>query len=317
MRSSGTLLLKFSKRKRSSNDNASDSGNGEDDDVATIISAIDDEALRENNQQEVLAKKTKHVALEPPPISKESSPYVGETLKAETLEEYILKEPEAIFLKRLQAISAANSVSEILQELPTQKDLYDYLEMLQKTAQPAWYRHSKLQLETTGYNIPVLPVLCRRYIAEFLRECDPRAEWERPCCNAECESQKRGGFRCRELLMPAEYARVLETDDIEERVRVLPPMVNLCYLCHLFFTNFYYWQRLFHGSTEDNITVIHSFSVCFDVPGEYAMRYLLMGDDKPCGIFGPFPLYNINNYQAHVDARGINYWVEADKLVFH
>jgi hypothetical protein len=185
--------------------------------------------------------------------------------------------------------------------------------------QPPWFeasQHAIINSQTLEF--PSMDVLTRRYLEPFLREPDKRSHVERPCSHATCESIRLGGFRCRELLMPEQLAKVQAT----RQTRDLPVVQGWCFLCHLFETNRLYWESLNRiqsktQKTNDQPTVqIHHFIVQVDVPGEYRLDKTLMGDRVCMGLFGPFPVYNSNWYKAVRLENGLQAWLESDSLVF-
>jgi hypothetical protein len=139
-----------------------------------------------------------------------------------------------------------------------------------------------------------MDVLTRGYIQEYLRAPFVKDE-EQPCQNHQCESERRGGFRLRMLNLKNNY---------------------WCYLCHLYHTNRLYVESLNRKQDTDRVYQIHFFMVQVDVPGEYRLDRTLIGEKDVRGLFGPFPVYNVNNYIQITYPNGCKGWQESDSMVF-
>lgn len=234
----------------------------------------------------------------------------------------------------------------LVSKIPNFKDILSYATKLENG--PKYYESiTKMVVNSKGANFPQLEVVNRRYIQQFLRAPTKGVAHERPCGMAECESlrlssqllekhpqmRKEGlqrGFRCREFLLPNEYVKV-RAEEKKGRSKGGDPSKHLstypqpCYLCHLALTNAMYLAMLNRrvrdyppeeSDVPDSTCIIHRFVVVVDLVGEYRMKDMLVGDNQPTGIIGPFPRYNVNNYAPYMDQLGRCGWREADKLVF-
>lgn len=183
--------------------------------------------------------------------------------------------------------------------LPAYKDALSYLATLKNEEQPSYFGNSQNMIVNSQYlKFPTLDTLSRPgYLLDFMREAGKN---ERPCSRANCQSYLMGKFRCRELIIPRKGQET---------------MPGWCIICHYHETN-----RLFNENYDQQITVNHpiqAFMVFVDLPGEYKLSKTILGeefkDDKMRGIFGPFPLFHINNYKASETSNGLKCWIEDEK----
>ena len=217
--------------------------------------------------------------------------------------------------------------------MPRYTEILKYVETL-KDAPPYYDQITQMVINTDGAYFPQLAVINRNYIRNFLRAPSKTDKTERPCGNEHCESLRlssmllekypklrtfglQKGFKCRELILPDTYVKVLASKDRKH----LPLMPGLCYLCHLQMTNKAYWLRKSkygqNTSTEEtSAMIIHRFVVPVNIVGEYKIENMLTGDTEPMGIIGPFPHYNVNHYIPYVNRDGLCAWKEDDSLVF-
>lgn len=252
-----------------------------------------------------------------------------------TLEDYQLRDDrDMTYFKHLYEDDGVPD--DVVSQIPHYQDILKYAQDLKDA--PNWYSQlAQMVVNSQGASFPQLEVLNRRYIGQFLRAPTANDPFERPCGNENCESLRlssrlleiyphmraqglQRGFRCRELLLPDLYVKVLNAKKHSKSrslvQQVLPHMSQPCYLCHLHLTNRAYWLRLNknhhraqlpEGSTpvhlQDATMIIHRFVVPINVAGEYNLADMLMGDSEPMGIIGPFPRYNVNNYTPYLDAR--------------
>jgi hypothetical protein len=222
-----------------------------------------------------------------------------------------------------------------ISSMPRYTEILKYVKTLDD-APPFYDQIVQMVVNTDGATFPQLEVINRAYIQQFLRAPSKLDKSERPCGSAQCESLRlsslllekfpkmRGfglqrGFKCRELILPDTYVKVIR-DKAENPQKHLSMMPNLCYLCHLHYTNRAYWlRRSKRGDTsaeEAATMIIHRFVVPVNIPGEYKIENMLIGDDEPMGIIGPFPHYNVNNYLPYVNSEGVCAWREDSSLVF-
>ena len=163
------------------------------------------------------------------------------------------------------------------------------------------------------YEYPDVPVLSHQVILTFLRE-PSAANGERPCVNLDREPQQpheQGLVRCiahrlsEAQLGPGKAFRLREML-FDEPKRADPP--DLCYLCHL-------WTGLCDALRQrdktaerarpdmtdappETVVLINRFMVMVDQVGEYDRNKMLVSDKAGLGIWGPFPLFNEQNYVA-------------------
>lgn len=236
-----------------------------------------------------------------PPPKVHQEPYVA-AVPVETMQEYSLNmkdQKDAIFMQRMQQLNKTTDAQVHL--LPPMQSVLAYIADLQDEDQPLWFKSSQAAIvNTEKLEFPQMDVLTRTYLQDFLRQA--RAN-ERPCGKPECESERQGGFRCRELLIPS-----LE----------VPIHPGWCFLCHLYKTNKRYTKRMSKQGTSQDLDMlpIHKFIVQVDIVGEYRLDRTLVGDKECVGIYGPFPHYNANYYKAAKHPLGGECWIESDQLVF-
>ena len=223
-----------------------------------------------------------------------------------TLEEYKLSNEDQIFIHRLKNNSMLADPS--IGPLPPMVDVLSYVSKLEASVRPPWFATSLNTIVTNGKKYPKLDVLTRAYIAPFLVQC---SKDQRPCGQPVCQSEQMGGFRCRELILPDQLASSVVQ------------IQGMCYLCHLAHTNTLFWNALSNSKTIDEREVfsIHRFIVQVNVEGEYRLdKTLMMSDKKPSyvGLFGPFPVFNVNNYKkVQLNNSTLYAWRESDTMVFH
>lgn len=244
---------------------------------------------------------------DPLPVSKKIKEVQPETIQAlpvGTLREYSMSrqdQEDAIFLKRLE--DANRSGATPIHNLPPMRSVLSYIAQLKDEDQPMWFKSHQTAIVNSQYlNFPKMDVLTREYLQDHMRQ--PMAT-ERPCGRLECESERLGQFRCRELIIPS------ETD--------VSPHPGWCVMCHFYETNKRYAENLSRKKDKDPHELmqrIHSFIVPVDVIGEYQLNRTLMGDIECIGIYGPFPVYNCNAYVRAELPNGLKCWKESDDMVF-
>lgn len=211
--------------------------------------------------------------------------------------------------------------------MPTLTSVLQYVAQLKDNTQALWLEASQRHLIQRGITQwEIMPVLTRDYMRPFWREPDSNITYERCCSRAECESMRLGQFRLRELVYPEEWAKIITSHG-----KWMPPLVGWCLLCHFRVTNELYFasinklqeKRQKNGvpdqGIEEQLYRIHHFSVVADRIGEYKLSQTLCGDAHAMGLFGLFPIYNVNNYTKVRVAAGnkmLNGWSESDALVF-
>jgi len=247
-------------------------------------------------------KPIKQEPVDEPVVVQKAPPQV---IEPKTLAEYTLGTEDKIFIDRLTNNSVLADPS--IGDLPPMTEVLSYVSRMEDNERPPWFISSRNTVISDGKNYPKLDVLTRAYIAPFLVQCSAN---ERPCCVApgQCQSEKMGGFRCRELLLPDQLG---SPDAIH--------MQGMCYLCHLANTNALYLEA-FNGKgfPEKQVYSIQHFMVQVNIEGEYRLDKTLMGDETFYGIFGPFPVFNVNNYKKiQLNNSTLFAWCESDTMVFH
>jgi len=178
-----------------------------------------------------------------------------------------------------------------------QSQAFAYINSLEKNeSAPLWYRQAQEVTLEHGKRYPVIPVYARKYLTEFMRA--PRGD-EKPCGRNDCTSVKMGGFRCREFYPVGG-----------------PQTKNpaWCIMCHFCVTNELYLEGLNRPSNEEDETkiyLIHHFMVKTDIIGEYRLEKTLQGEKMMRGLYGPFPVFNVNNY-----VQDGHSWKEVDAMLF-
>lgn len=207
-----------------------------------------------------------------------------------TVQDYsmdIHKQRDVMFIRRLQETGRMG----IPNKLPAMVDVLNYIAQIPN--QPLWFKASQHAIiNSKSLKFPTMDVLTRAFIMQHMRT--PTGD-EVGCQNSVCESERLGGFRIRVL-------------DIKDNY--------WCYLCHLSYTNHLYVESLNRKQDTDRVYQIHFFMVQVDVPGEYRLEKTLIGEKDVRGLFGPFPIYNVNNYTQTVFPNGCKGWLESDCMVF-
>lgn len=270
-----------------------------------IVDQIENEEL----DKKVLKRKRKEAKKPPAPrkrtviLDDVSLNYqVDENLPIHGFEYTSKEEDNARFLRKLATISMVSEKHG--NRIPPQVQVLRYIDNLTPEAGPEWYENALKQLADTSTRYPAQPVLSRKYLANFLRE--PRDK-ERECVHPNCKSVEMGGFRCRELLMPREL-------DLHPTIR------GWCYICHLYESNRLYWENRNPPPNKNKkgvqVFCVHFFTVFTDTIGEYRLDKTIRGDEDTTGVFGPFPIFNVNNYVKIGVGGGKCGWKENDALVF-
>lgn len=181
--------------------------------------------------------------------------------------------------------------------LPVYKNALSYLTTLDNP--PSYVGNTQNMIVNSQYlKFPEMDTLSRvGYLLDFMREASSRAN-ERPCSRHVCQSQVMGKFKCRELILPRKGREA---------------NAGWCIMCHYHETN-----RLYNENYDTVVNhPIHAFMVFVDLPGEYKLSRTILGeelkDDKMHGIFGPFPLFHIDNYKASETPNGLKCWIEDEK----
>lgn len=210
-----------------------------------------------------------------------------------TIQDYsmdIHKQRDHMFMKRLQETGRIADAN--VRKLPAMVDVLNFISKIPN--QPLWFKasqHAIVNAKTLKF--PDMDVLTRAFIREYMRV--PLDKEEQACQNQTCESEVRHGFRLRVLGIKNNY---------------------WCFLCHLFHTNRLFLESLNRKQDTDRVYQIHFFMVQVEIPGEYRLDQTLIGDKDVRGLFGPFPIYNVNNYHPVTFPNGCKGLEESDKMVF-
>lgn len=155
-----------------------------------------------------------------------------------------------------------------------------------------------------------LEVVSREYVSScgFMREPREKKYGERPCANdVKCvctelgssyrhaydSSRNRGGFVCREFLLPSQL-------ELYRTKGTLPKLRQFCYLCHIYQTTFRFLTRKEAQTGGERLHIEQKFQTIFDKPGEYSVAYCNLAtilNHRAYGIVAPFPKFNAANYQ--------------------
>jgi len=159
--------------------------------------------------------------------------------------------------------------------------------------------------------IPDPPIVTKAEIRDALHSPDYEIG-ERPCVyGAQCTSYKMGKalkakrperyanvepFVCKEFYFGErgeEIAQAIANDIPLSEVH--SPQHVMCVLCHLSLVKKYYTEYDLNLAKEP-VHVLHAFQVIPNVPGEYPVEKLLMGDDEFKGIIAPFIRFVPDDY---------------------
>lgn len=216
------------------------------------------------------------------------------------------------------------------EQLPSMKDVLSYVSRL--PVRPFWFKASQENIINSNAlkKVPQMDVLTRGYIKPFLKS------GPYPCRNIRCESERLGGFRLRILQMPGRndgvwcflchlyetnklYFESLNRFDFEQELKKILKSLNLGHLPANLETARSMIDKLPKGFVEKwekELSCdyqIHYFMVQVDVPGEYRLDRTLDNEKDVRGLYGPFPIYNVNNYKK---LNNQNEWIESDAMVF-
>jgi hypothetical protein len=205
------------------------------------------------------------------------------------------------------------------------------------TSMPWYKEYRAVMSHDTSMKLQKQELYRRAELHDFLRAPDPTLEGlERPCfnldrpvgthemdvqCIAHHLSEERGanlgkrGFRLRELLpMSLEKTirkKLKEGAPKDTLIKLLPPIRELCYLCHIFqatqdaikikYDEDARLQKdmVNQPQPEKNIyRIVNKIAVWVGTPGEYNQNVMLVSTNPAFGVFRPIPLFNQNNYEV-------------------
>lgn len=217
-------------------------------------------------------------------------------LPVKNFESYAFEERDQRFLKKLEKLDVISRKHLFLQ--PPQNNVLRYVEKLRGETVMNWEEVSQTNTLETNREYPVLPLLGRDYIENFLRKTTFN---ERECNHPDCASVKFYNIRCRELLMPNSPDKTI--------------VHGWCYICHLYETHKFILNEehpnLFKEKAKVMAYCIHFFKVKTNKIGEYKLNKTIKGKSKHIGIYGPYPTFNVNNYTP----KG-NVLIEDESMLF-
>lgn len=211
---------------------------------------------------------------------------------------------DVVFQRSLEALNRLSDGQ--IPSLPPMRRVFTYIAKMTEGDQPPWFKSSQAAIiNAQNLQYPRMDVLTRAYMMDFMRQAS-NAKGERPCGKVKCISERmsNGVIRCRELILPSSTDR--------------PPHPEWCIMCQMHHTNKRYAQNRskVDADSQELMLPIHTFIVQVDVEGEYRLDKTLLGDNECLGIYGPFPLFNVNFYAQTTFPNGTKGWVESDELVF-
>lgn len=257
----------------------------------------------------------------------------------ETLEQHMVRDNQLDLFAQAVAASHGRAANEMVIKAPPKEDV---LRIGKEVTSEWYYGIATLVANTPGQKYPDVPCFTRQVLTTFMREADPNIKWERPCFNLDREPRQgeqrvrciahritakdQEPYRLREMLFNDEEAKIAASPKGTDPLIFLPSIPEMCVLCHIWFGNIDYIrqkdkarERNTHDHTTppaDLVTICNRFMVKIDQPGEYDSRKIITCDRNALGIWGPFPVFNENNYipcRVGVRLRGIK---ETDNLLF-
>lgn len=236
-----------------------------------------------------------------------------------------------------QVADTGRSSTDIVVKLPSAAEVL--ADAMKYADNRPWYQGmQKLISSQDAYTYPDVPVLSRKTIATFLREPNPRKPYERACFNPtvaqegrfECIGHmlserllgKGKGFCLREMLLCDEEARIRNAlENGGDPTVFLSQIPEMCILCHLHMALVdAIKQRDRLEEDNDGVLIINRFMVIIDREGEYDRTKMLTGDKVKTGIWGPFPLFQEDNYipSTLMDDNGVRLrcFKESENLLF-
>jgi hypothetical protein len=285
----------------------------------------------------------------PAEVPVEKAPTAPEQIEIQTLEQHKRRDNQ-VQLFELGIESMHRATSDMIIRQPPAVEVLSYCSRF-KDEMPWFAAVQQAVAENPDITYPKTPVYSRAFLQTFFRQPDPKCPWERPCLNLDREpvqgeryirciahrlSEEHLGkdkaFRLRELLSPKQeidITNALESKKQDPRI-FLEPIPEICVMCHIYLTtekcfddeaDKHRQRRSDHTSQIERatrkITRIHNkFMVDIDKPGEYNRRILLVSDRVDFGIWGPFPMWNKNNYVPCKKFGSLMGFEESPNLLF-
>lgn len=298
-------------------------------------------AEEEQEQDSVLAPLSKARMVDVP------APDVMPNLRVETLEQHTARDDQLELFAQAVTATHGRAPSEMVIKAPPKEEILNTAEDMMREW---YYGFATLVANTPGQKFPDVPCFSRQMLIPFMREADPLVPWERPCFNldrephqgeerirciahrmsekwAQVEPRLGGPFRLREMLFNDEEAKILALPKGYDPKVILPSIPEMCILCNIWIANVDYIDqkdKVRERSTKDHttappnmVTICNRFMVRVDQEGEYdSRRGTITCDRNALGIWGPFPVFNENNYipyRYNGRLRGVK---ETDNLLF-
>jgi len=162
-----------------------------------------------------------------------------------------------------------------------------------------------------GMALPDFPIVTKAQIQDGLAEPDYEAG-ERPCVYGRectgfkmavaCKAENPERYAAVEAWIPKEFYFGIKGDKIREAMANGTPLSDvqnpepiMCVLCQLSIVTHFY-KKFDLGLTQDPPHILHSFQVQANVPGEYPLEKMLMGNKEFAGIAAPYLRFVPDNY---------------------
>jgi len=156
----------------------------------------------------------------------------------------------------------------------------------------------------SNYKYKKVDLVSYVYLKDFLRAAIPNSterlcgEYDEKTGENKCKSFKRGGFCCREWILPS----MLD--------QPLPDKRSPCLYCIRYKTNRLFDKTKF--SKKMSAFLLQDHQVITDQPGEYCSDHCLSQKDGFFGLVGQFPCHRRNRYAEHHFGVGFD---EADREI--
>lgn len=218
------------------------------------------------------------------------------------------------------------------------------------TERPLWFRQLPQLCVDTGTEFPKLEVVTWSHVQKMLHEADPSCPWQRPCLPPvdqstgrayACESERMGGPRLREFLLPSQLDALEEAVERYEQAPTgqntwtyaLPTNRQMCFLCRQHCVTTSFMRHKFENNEQnqnrrdtDAMVLIHDYIMAVNVPGEWDIAETLPGYDVPCGLAGPvlrhdrkhyvYRKYDIHKPGKCPDKTHLDGWTMVDQVFF-
>lgn len=248
----------------------------------------------------------------------------------ETLEQHAVREDR---IKRfaLNLEQSSRTVEDVVIATPSFSEIDVLAYCSQHKDEMPWFVSMEKYVAGSVYEFPDVPVLSRKKIVDFLREPNPLDRKERYCFNLDrAPLPHEGKTQCVAHRLSEERLGPGKGFRLRELVIIMDGSIpEYCYLCHLWLTlcraidqrdrtEERMRANMVTPATrgDDKIMIMNRFMVVVDQPGEYDRTKMLVSDKINTGIWGPFPLFNENNYVLDCRKGSLRSFVETDNLLF-